>query len=287
MTANDPVLIDSVLISEAVLLAERVAREAGALIQQGEADRAGARPLVESTKSSPTDVVTAMDKAVEELLRGRLAHARPGDGLLGEEAGLQPGSTGLTWVLDPIDGTVNYLYRIPAYAVSVALVEGDPTVVGGWRSLAGCVHQPATDQIWTAGLGQGARLGEQELHLLPVPELSQALVATGFGYQVQRRVGQARVLSGLLPRIRDIRRIGSSALDLCGVATGTVDAYYERGVNVWDIAAASLVLSEAGGLVRGLRGAPAGPQMVVGAGDPLATALVELLADLDADTDPN
>jgi myo-inositol-1(or 4)-monophosphatase len=273
-------------ISEAVGLAERVAREAGALILKGEADRAGARPLVESTKSSPTDVVTAMDRAVEELLRGRLSQARPGDGLLGEEAGLQPGSTGLTWVLDPIDGTVNYLYRIPAYAVSVALVEGDPTVAGGWRSLAGCVHQPATGQTWTAGLGQGARLGERELHLPPVPELSQALVATGFGYRVQRRVGQARVLSGLLPRIRDIRRIGSSALDLCAVATGTVDAYYERGVNVWDIAAASLVLSEAGGLVRGLRGAPAGPQMVVGAGDPLAGALVELLAELDADSDP-
>jgi myo-inositol-1(or 4)-monophosphatase len=276
---------DGATIAAAVELAERVAREAGELIQRGEADRAGARPLVESTKSSPTDVVTAMDRAVEDLLRHRLAQARPGDGLLGEEAGLQPGDTGMTWVLDPIDGTVNYLYRIPAYAVSVALVAGDPTVPGSWRSLAGCVHQPATGQTWTAGLGQGARLDGRPLRLPPVPELPQALVATGFGYRVERRRGQARVLSGVLPRIRDIRRIGSAALDLCGVATGTADAYYERGVNVWDIAAAALVLTEAGGVVRGLRAAPAGPEMVVGAGNPLAARLVELLEELDADTD--
>jgi myo-inositol-1(or 4)-monophosphatase len=271
--------------SWAVQLAERVALEAGALILGGEQARPGLRPEVESTKSSPTDVVTAMDKAVEDLLRSSLAAARPGDGLLGEEAGLQTGSTGLTWVLDPIDGTVNYLYRIPAYAVSVALVEGDPTVPGAWRSVAGCVYQPATGATWTAGLGLGARLGARQLHLAPPPELSQALVATGFGYRVERRVGQARVLTGLLPRVRDIRRIGSAALDLCGVATGTLDAYYERGVNVWDIAAASLVLSEAGGQIRGLRGAPAGPDLVVGAGDPLCDSLVELLAELQADRD--
>jgi myo-inositol-1(or 4)-monophosphatase len=269
----------------AVELAEQVAREAGALIQSGERDRPGERPEVESTKSSPTDVVTAMDKAVEDLLRTRLAQARPGDGLLGEEAGFEPGRTGLTWVLDPIDGTVNYLYRIPAYAVSVALVEGDPTVPGAWRSLAGCVLQPATGAAWTAGSGLGARLGARRLRLAPPPELSQALVATGFGYRVERREGQARVLTGVLPRVRDIRRIGSAALDLCGVATGTLDAYYERGVNAWDIAAARLVLSEAGGQVHGLRGAPAGPDMVVGAGDPLAGRLVELLTELAADQD--
>jgi myo-inositol-1(or 4)-monophosphatase len=276
---------DDRLISDLVALAERVAREAGELILGGERERSGRRPEVESTKSSPTDVVTAMDRAVEDLLRGRLTQARPGDGLLGEEAGLQPGDTGFTWVLDPIDGTVNYLYRMPAYAVSVALVAGDPTVPGGWQSLAGCVHQPATGATWTAGLGQGARLDGRPLRLAAPPELAQALIATGFGYRVARRVGQARVLTGVLPLVRDIRRIGSAALDLCGVATGTVDAYYERGVNVWDIAAASLVLSEAGGVLRGLRGGPAGPQMVVAAGESLCATLAGLLADLDADSD--
>ena len=124
------------------------------------------------------------------------------------------------------------------------------------------------------------------MRLGPVPELSQALIGTGFGYRQQRRTGQARVLTGVLPRVRDIRRIGSAALDLCAVATGTLDGYYERGVNVWDIGAASLVLSEAGGALRGLRGAPAGPEMVVASGDPLLSGLIDLLTELDADTDP-
>jgi myo-inositol-1(or 4)-monophosphatase len=270
----------------AMRLAEEIAREAGELILDGERQRSGQRPEVESTKSSPTDVVTAMDRAVEDLLRLRLAQARPDDGVLGEEAGGRGGSSGLTWVLDPIDGTVNYLYQIPAYAVSVALVTGDPTVPGGWQSVAGCVHQPATGATWTAARGEGAFLGGQRLRLGPVAELSQALIGTGFGYRPERRTGQARVLTGVLPRVRDIRRIGSAALDLCGVATGTLDGYYERGVNVWDIAAAALVLTEAGGELRGLRGAPAGPELVVAAGDPLLTDLVELLTGLQADSDP-
>jgi myo-inositol-1(or 4)-monophosphatase len=270
----------------AMFLAEQIAREAGDLILRGERDRSGDRPEVESTKSSPTDVVTAMDRAVEDLLRRRLAEARPGDGVLGEEAGLQAGTTGLTWVLDPIDGTVNYLYQIPAYAVSVALVTGDPTVPGDWQSVAGCVHQPVTGDTWTAASGDGAWLGGRQLRLSPVPELAEALVATGFGYRRQRRTGQARVVAGVLPWVRDIRRIGSAALDLCGVATGTLDAYYERGVNVWDIAAASLVLTEAGGALRGLRGAPPGPEMVVAGAEPLLSALAAVLTELDADTDP-
>jgi myo-inositol-1(or 4)-monophosphatase len=270
-------------------LAEKIAREAGELILAGERERDGERPAVTATKSSPTDVVTAMDRAVEELLRRRLAQRRPGDAVLGEEAGLHPAPAdaggGRTWVLDPIDGTVNYLYRIPAYAVSVALVTGDPAFPGAWRPLAGCVHQPATGLTWTAAAGEGAWLGGRRLHLGQPPALGQALVATGFGYQQQRRAAQARVLAGVLPAVRDIRRIGSAALDLCAVATGTVDAYYERGVNVWDIAAAALVLTEAGGRVSGVRGAPAGPDLVLAAGEPLFGALEELLAGLDADRD--
>jgi myo-inositol-1(or 4)-monophosphatase len=271
-------------------LAEVVARAAGAMILAGEADRDGARPEVEATKSSPTDVVTAMDRAVESMLRERLHAARPDDGRLGEEAGHQPGTSGRTWVLDPIDGTVNYLYRIPAYAVSVALVEGDPTVPGAWRSLAGCVHQPVTGLTWTAGLGLGAHLdsgaGPRRLRPTPPPPMSHALVGTGFGYQVARRTGQARVLAGVISGIRDIRRIGSSALDLCGVASGTLDAYYERGVNAWDIAAAALVLTETGGQLSGLHGAPPSPEMVVAAREPLASSLIDLLERLDAATDP-
>jgi myo-inositol-1(or 4)-monophosphatase len=272
-------------------LAEAAARAGGDLIRAGLAADPDAR-AVESTKSTPTDIVTAMDQAVEKLLRARLSAARPEDGLLGEEAGFTPGTSGLSWVLDPIDGTVNYRYGIDAYAVSVAVVEGDPTVDGAWTPVAGCVHNPATGDTWTAGRGLGARLepgnGDpaRDLKLGAPPELDQALVATGFGYAAHRRAGQARVLTGVLPRVRDIRRIGSASLDLCAVATGTVDAYYERGVNAWDIAAATVVLSEAGGAIRGLRGAPAGGAMVVGAASPLVERLCDVLGQLDADSDP-
>ncbi|GAB3280417.1 inositol monophosphatase family protein [Kineosporia babensis] len=272
-------------------LAEQVARAGGDLIRAGLAEDPDARE-VSGTKSSSTDIVTAMDQAVERLLRERLAEARPADGLLGEEAGYSPGESGLTWVLDPIDGTVNYRYGIDAYAVSVAVVEGDPTVDGAWQPVAACVHNPATGETWTAGRGLGAQLqpgdgsAPRELKLGPPPELGQALVATGFGYAATRRAGQARVLTGVLPQVRDIRRIGSASLDLCGVATGTVDAYYERGVNVWDIAAAVLVLTEAGGALAGLRGAPAGGAMVVGAASPLLEGLCDVLGQLDADSDP-
>ncbi len=273
-------------------LAEAAARAGGELIRAGLAEDPDAR-AVESTKSTPTDIVTAMDEAVEKLLRERLSAARPEDGLLGEEAGFTPGRSGLSWVLDPIDGTVNYRYGIDAYAVSVAVVEGDPTVDGAWTPVAGCVHNPATGDTWTAGRGLGARLepgdgsSTRDLKLGPPPELDQALVATGFGYAANRRAGQARVLTGVLPRVRDIRRIGSASLDLCAVATGTVDAYYERGVNAWDIAAATVVLSEAGGAIRGLRGAPAGGAMVVGAASPLVERLCDILGQLDADSDPS
>ncbi len=263
-------------------LAAAVAREAAELILAAED-----KPEVEATKSSATDVVTAMDRAVEDLLVQRLRQARPEDGVLGEERGAQAGTSGVTWVLDPIDGTVNYLYGRPDYAVSVAAVTGDPMTPGAWRPLAGCVLQPATGHTWTAAAGQGAWRGSHRLRLGPPPELSQSLISTGFGYRAQRRAGQAAVVARLLPQVRDIRRVGSSALDMCGVACGTSDAYYERGVNVWDVAAATLVLTEAGGSLRGLGDAPPSPEMVVAAGQPLCDTLAELLTDLGADADPD
>lgn len=271
------------------VLAERLAREAADLIRTG----TGGDRSVQATKSSPTDVVTAMDRAVEELLRSRIRQERPQDAVLGEEGGLagpsggSPG--GLTWVLDPIDGTVNYTYGLPAFAVSVAVVSGDPRVPGAWTPQAGCVLQPgsrpAGDQVWTAARGAGASANGTAIRMPAPPPLGRALVATGFGYRAERRAGQARVVAALLPRIRDIRRIGSAALDLCWLAEGRLDAYYERGVNVWDIAAAALVVREAGGEVTGLRGAPASPETTVAAGRPLLGELSDLLADLAADTD--
>ncbi len=280
---RDP--LDPTTIAELVSVAERLAREAGALVRDGRPDRVA----VAATKSSPQDVVTAMDLASEALLRRRLAELRPGDAVLGEEGGFEPGSTGVTWVVDPIDGTVNYLYGLPAYSVSVAAVTspdpGTSPSPATWTVLAGCVHAPAAGVTYTAGRGAGALLDGHPLGQLTPPELADALVSTGFGYVAQRRRAQARVVSDLLPRIRDIRRMGSAALDLCAVAAGTVDLHYERGLQPWDMAAGSLVAQEAGAEVIGLHGRPAGVEMTVAGAAPLVQQLAALLEGLRADSD--
>jgi myo-inositol-1(or 4)-monophosphatase len=264
-------------VEELLELAESAARRAGELVHGRRPDR-----LEVGTKSSPTDVVTQMDTAAEELLRELIGTARPDDGLLGEEAGLQPGTSGLTWVVDPIDGTVNYLYGLPSYAVSVAVVTGDPTVDGAWAPVAGCVHNPASGETWTSGLRRGAFLDGHQLRMAAPPHLPGALVATGFGYRAARRRNQARVLASLLPQIRDIRRLGCASIDLCMLATGRVDAFFERGLHAWDMAAARLVVTEAGGRVRGLDSAPPSESMVVAGCSPLVDDLAALLEELDA-----
>ncbi|NYG05525.1 myo-inositol-1(or 4)-monophosphatase [Phycicoccus badiiscoriae] len=259
-------------------LAVDVCREAGRLI-------VGERPAdlgVAKTKSSATDIVTVMDQRAQDLLRSRLQDARPSDGFLGEEEGGTDGRSEITWVVDPIDGTVNYLYGIPSYAVSVAAVVGDPTVPGAWRPVAGAVVNPVTQELFHARAGSGAWLRRGDapavrLEIADPPPLGQALVGTGFGYATTRRAWQARVLLDVLPQVRDIRRIGSAALDLCAVAAGNLDAFYERGLNPWDMAAAWLVLTEAGGVVSGLGGEPPSPTMVVAAATTLHTELHEVV----------
>ncbi|WP_273654809.1 inositol monophosphatase family protein [Cellulomonas fimi] len=268
-------------------VAERVAREAGRLIHQGRPERVA----VAATKTSPEDVVTAMDLASEELLRRRLAELRPHDGVLGEEQGYVLGTSGVTWVVDPIDGTVNYLYGLPAYAVSVAAVVGPPGDDGRapgpatWTVVAACVHAPTDGRTFRAGLGLGATLDGRTLRAEEPPPLAGCLLGTGFGYLATRRRAQARVLAELLPRVRDIRRIGSAALDICNLAAGHLDLYYERGLAPWDLAAASLVAQEAGLQVTGLRGRPAGTDMTVAGGAARVAELRSILESLDADTD--
>lgn len=263
-------------------LAERVAREAGTLVRDGRPQRV----QVASTKSSPVDVVTAMDLASESLLRRRIAEARPQDAVLGEEEGLRDSATGsaaaVTWVIDPIDGTVNYLYGIPAYAVSVAAVVGPPDPQQ-WTVVAACVHSVSDGRTWTAGRGLGARLDGEVLRINPAVPLDRSLVGTGFGYATGRRRSQGRVVAELLPRVRDIRRIGSAAMDLCSLASGNLDAYYERGLQPWDLAAAGLVAAEAGAVVTGLRGRRAGEAMTVAGPASTVAELVRILEDLDAD----
>jgi myo-inositol-1(or 4)-monophosphatase len=237
---------------------------------------------VAALKSSPVDVVTEADRESEALIRSLLADARPGDGFFGEETGAGDASTtGITWVVDPIDGTVNYLYDIPAYAVSIAAVEGG-TDPADWAALVGVVVNPATGEVFTARRGGGAFLGDRRLQVGTGKDLSVALVGTGFSYTAERRAQQASVVQRLIPSVRDIRRIGSAALDLCAVAAGRLDAFYERGLNPWDHAAGALIAAEAGATVAGLNGAPAGAPLTIAAEPGLFAQLEPLLAEFGA-----
>jgi myo-inositol-1(or 4)-monophosphatase len=271
---------DPALLAELGAVAADLARDAGALVRDGRPRQVD----VAATKSSAVDVVTAMDLASEALIRRTLAQRRPHDGILGEEEGLVAGTSGVTWVVDPIDGTVNYLYGLPAYAVSIAAVVGEPTPET-WTVVAAAVHSVADGRTWTATLGGGAFEDGRRLHVNAPAPLAQSLVATGFGYTVERRRGQARVVAEVLPRVRDIRRGGSAAIDLCHVASGAVDLFYERGLQPWDLAAASLVAREAGAAVLGLHGRPAATAMTVAGPEPTARELVALLEELGADSD--
>ncbi|GGM23305.1 inositol monophosphatase family protein [Promicromonospora citrea] len=273
-----PDLPDGVTVTALRDLAVRLATAAGALVREGRPERV----VVAATKSSDVDPVTVMDRASEDLLRAMIAAERPDDGILGEEGDDVPGTSGLTWVLDPIDGTVNYLYGVGVWAVSVAVVAGPPDPAS-WTVLAGCVHGVADGRTWSAGLGEGATRDGAPVHVGSAESLSRALVGTGFGYDAGRRAQQAEVLARVLPRIRDIRRIGSAAVDLCLVADGSLDLYYERGLNPWDMAAGALVVAEAGGVVTGLRGGTPGTAMVVAGPEHLVEELLPILEEADAD----
>ena len=279
--AEDPIGLDvppDVSPAELEQIAIDLARVAGRFVVADRPRELG----VSRTKSSATDVVTEMDQRCQDLLRERLAATRPSDGFYGEEEGGRRGSSGITWVVDPIDGTVNYLYEIPAYAVSLAAVVGDPAAVGGWRPVAGAVVDPVAGELFHAREGGGAwRITgdgvRQQLVLEEPSALDLALVGTGFGYDPRVRTWQAEILLEVIAEIRDIRRIGSAALDLCHVADGRLDLYFERGLNAWDVAAAWLVVSEAGGSLTGLDGRPPGSDMVVAGGPRLLPQLQRLV----------
>ena len=269
-----------VVLRELEDLAIAAARAAGRFIVQERPRSLG----VLDTKSSINDIVTVMDQQSEALLVDHLLGARPDDAILGEEDGASEGTSGITWVIDPIDGTVNYLYEIPAYCVSVAAVIGDSGTAGQWRPIAGAICNPITTEIFHARVGGGAHVlqGDDDtaIRVNPVEVLLQSLVATGFGYRPEVRARQGEVLAAILPEIRDIRRAGSAALDLCAVACGTVDAYYESGLNPWDLAAGWLIAREAGALVSGLNNLGPGQAAVVAAGPGIHGSLLSRLEDL-------
>ena len=262
-------------LSDLLGLARETALTAGALAKQRRAEGV----QIAASKSSPEDVVTQADRETERCIRRLLADARPNDGFYGEESEGTTGSSGLTWVVDPIDGTVNYLYGIPLYAVSIAVVEGeaDPATR---RALAGAVYNPALDELYTAAAGRGAYLGPRRLHANTDVPLGLALAGTGFGYLAKRRQWQADVMRGLIGEVRDVRRLGSAALDLCGVAAGRLDVYFERGLHPWDHAAGALIAREAGAQVGGLGNEREGESLLIAADPGLYARFEPVLAKL-------
>jgi myo-inositol-1(or 4)-monophosphatase len=225
-----------------------------------------------SAKSTPTDLVSEADVATERLIRARLEAARPDDAILGEEGDDRPGTSGLRWVVDPLDGTVNFLFGIPQWCVSIAVEDGDGT-------LAGVVFDPMRGETWAATRDGAATLDGAPLRPAARGGLATALVATGFGYDAAVRESQARVVARLLPLVRDVRRLGAAALDLAWAAAGRYDAYYERGVQHWDVAAGALICTRAGLAVHELPPAPPADAGMLVAAPALAPELLALVTE--------
>lgn len=225
------------------------------------------------TKSTPTDVVTVMDRTAEALIRDDILTARPDDAILGEEGGARAGSSGVRWIIDPLDGTVNYLLGLPLWGVSIGVeIDGVPTV--------GVVDTPMFDETFVAVRGAGAWLVRhgvaERLGVRQTSDLSAALVTTGFGYDADVRIAQAGLLTELIGEVRDIRRLGAATIDFCWLARGWVDAYYEEGLKAWDLAAGVLIAQEAGAIVEGI-GDPVGTEYVLASSPGIVGALANML----------
>jgi len=268
----------------------RLAAEAGRIAigfrDERHPGRLDSGSLDQGSKSSPTDVVSAADLAAEHHIVSSLTRERPDDGLLGEEGAARPSSTGLTWVIDPVDGTTNFVYGRADWAVSVAVVDhgddGDPLTS---PAVAGAVAVPALGEVFSAARGRGARLRVNDhvvtLTSTPTSDLARALVATGFSYDAAHRSRQGARIARILGHVRDIRRSGSAAIDLCHVACGRVDAYVEDALNAWDVAAGVLICREAGARVTHAHLDRSRPLAVLATRPGLDAPLMELLASFE------
>jgi myo-inositol-1(or 4)-monophosphatase len=250
--------------------AEKIAIDAGLLALEGRRKLGVGQAVVHDTKSSHTDPVTEFDEAAEELLVAAIRQARPNDTIIGEEGADYVGTSGLEWHLDPIDGTANFVYDLPAWCTSVAVVDRDGPI-------AGAVSAPVAGELFSAELGGGSTLNGAPIHCSAAHDISAALIGTGFSYLAHRRVAQAKRVNRLLPEVRDIRRFGSAALDLCMVACGRLDAYYEEHLNSWDIAAGVLIASESGAKTSNFSGGSATPEATIASAPGVHADLVALI----------
>jgi myo-inositol-1(or 4)-monophosphatase len=249
-------------------IARNIAAEAGHMAARMRSDGVS----VQATKSSQLDIVTQADVAVEALIRTRLQKTRPDDGFLGEESGEDEGRSGVTWVVDPIDGTVNYLYGSPYYAVSIAAMEVGPDGVS--RAIAGCVFAPVLGAEYTAAVGHGARLNDNPIRVNDNVALDRALISTGFPYDLAKRDRILKSFAALVTQVRDFRLNGAASIEVCGVAEGRIDGVFLRGLPIWDYAAAALIATEAGAKVTGANDTPPSADLVL-VGNPDLTVAIE------------
>lgn len=249
-------------------IAEQLARAAGDMALAGR--KSG--DVTATTKSSPTDMVTQYDKASEDMITAGLRELRPDDGIVGEEGASRDGTSGITWHIDPIDGTSNFYFDIPMWAVSIGAVDEQGPI-------AGAVYAPALGDMFTAARGDGATLNGNRISVRENTLLSDALVCTGFSYHVNQREMHAKRVATMVGQIRDIRRFGAAAIDLCFVACGRLDAYFEEHLNSWDLIAGQVIATEAGALVTNYSGDAVTPQEVLASQPGVQKALIQLIAD--------
>jgi myo-inositol-1(or 4)-monophosphatase len=259
-------------------IAKHVARVSGEMVLE----RRQGHVEVADTKSTLNDVVTQVDRDSEQLIKDMLQTARPQDGFLGEEGGSGESTSGITWVVDPIDGTVNFLYGIPHYAVSIAAVEGQPEP-DEWNVLAGVVFNPATGEMFHAAQGKGAHLGNRSITVAAQVPIENALLLTGFAYAERYRRAQGELMQEILPRVRDIRRLGTASLDLAYVAAGRANVYFERTLSPWDHAAGELIVREAGGVVTGFGETAPGREAIFAGERDMVARMKELVSQFDGD----
>lgn len=261
--------------AELLALAVAVSEEAAEMLRTRREE--GVR--VASTKSTELDIVTDADSEAESLIRSRLLEARPSDGFIGEEGEFEIGASGVTWVVDPLDGTINYLYGVGPYAVSIAAVSGS-TLPASWNSEVGVVVICPERITYAAALGAGATANGVEIAASTEQRLSHTLISTGFGYDRTARKTQSAVVDLLSQQLRDVRMSGSAAADLCYVASGRLDAYIEQHLHAWDYAAGALIVTEAGGVIGGAHGPRADDDLVIAAGRYVFDAIKSLTDEL-------